>query len=306
MNKKTTLVFFTSLISGTGASCLEITPCASIQFAVNASAAGDTIYVAAGEYFENITIPREKTGLHISGMGDKTKVISAGGNAVPKQAPSGVPIDVIFDIFASDMTLEKIALEHPAGFPTKRDIGIFVRPPANNVTIQKTVIQRSRTGGTFEPTNPGSRGILVVRAKGTTIAKNKLSGDYEDHLHIASSDTTMDKNTTSNAKRFGVVIIQETPTSDSTNNVITRNTILGSGADGIQIQGDENMIVKNTVSHSGSAGIRLCGSGDCVPPGVSAVASNNNVIKNKLNNNVLGDIIDNGSGNIVIDRVRLD
>ena len=109
----------------------------------------------------------------------------------------------------------------------------------------------------------------------------------------------MDKNTTSNAKRFGVVIIQETPTSDSTNNVITHNAILGSGADGIQIQGDENMIVKNTVSHSGSAGIRLCGSGDCVPPGVAAVASNNNVIKNKLNNNVLGDMIDNGSGNIV-------
>ena len=151
----------------------------------------------------------------------------------------------------------------------------------------------------FSAFHPGSRGILVLQAKGTTIAKNQLSGNYEDHLHVPASHTTIDKNTISNAKRIGVVIIQETPTSDSTNNVITHNTIVGSGTDGIQIQGDENMIAKNTVNTSGSVGIRLCGKGDCVPPGVAAVASNNNVTKNKLNHNAAGDVIDNGLGNTV-------
>ncbi|HEY9097942.1 MAG TPA: right-handed parallel beta-helix repeat-containing protein [Thiobacillus sp.] len=312
MNTKASLIIFSCVLSapalsaslfvspaGAGATCLAKTPCASIQAAVDVSAPGDTINIAAGEYRENVTIPPGKNRLHIRGTGEgSTRVISAGGDAVPKQAPPGVPIDVVFDIVASDVTLEKLSIEHPNGVPDKRDLGVFVRPPAANVTIQKTTIQRNRTGK-LEPTNPGSRGIFVLQAKGTTISKNVIRGNYEDHLHIPSSHTTIDHNKVSDAKRVGIVIIQENATSDSTQNAITGNTVTNSGGDGIQIQGDENTITKNTVSHSGGAGIRLCGAGNCVAPGTAAVADRNQVTKNKLENNKDGDVVDNGSGNTI-------
>lgn len=286
--------------SGAGAECLANNPCASIQAAINAAAPGDTVNIAAGEYRENVTVPPGKNKLHIRGAGeDTTKVVSAGGNAVPKEAPPGVPIDVVFDIIASDVTLEKLSIEHPIGVPSKRDLGIFVRPPAANTTIQKTTITRIRSGSNLEPTNPGSRGIFVLQAKGTTISKNTIDGNYEDHLHIPSSHTTIDKNVVLDAKRVGIVIIQESPTSDSTKNVITGNTVTNSGGDGIQIQGDENAVTKNTVTQSGGAGIHLCGKGNCVAPGVAAVANNNTVTKNKLENNSAGNVIDNGVGNTI-------
>jgi parallel beta-helix repeat protein len=278
---------------------LEQDPCASIQAAVDVSAPGDTINIAAGEYQENVTIPAGKNRLHIQGAGEGlTRVVSAGGDVVPKQAPPGVPIDVVFDIVASDVVLEKLSIEQPNGAASKRDLGVFVRPAAANVTIQKTTIQRNRIGS-LEPTNPGSRGIFVLQAKGTTISKNVLRGNYEDHLHIPSSQTTIDNNKVVNAKRVGIVIIQENETSDSTQNVITGNTVTHSDGDGIQIQGDENTISKNTISDSGGAGIRLCGAGNCVAPGVTAVADHNKVTKNRLQNNRDGDIVVNGSDNTV-------
>ena len=285
---------------GASSGCAAKTPCASIQTAVNTAKPGDTIHIAAGDYVENVTIPVEKTKLHLRGAGENaTRVISAGGDAVPKAAPPGVAIDVVFDIFASDVTLEQLSIEHPAGVPTKRDLGVSVRPPAAHVTIQKTTISRNRTGSNLEPTNPGSRGVFVLQAKDTVISKNTFKGNYEDHIHIPSSESTIEKNQVNDATRIGIVIIQESTTSVSDKNLISGNIVKNSGSDGIQIQGDGNTISKNTVSHSGGAGIRLCGAGDCVAPGASAVANDNKVIKNNLNSNSAGDVVDHGAGNTI-------
>lgn len=113
-----------------------------------------------------MTIPEGKNKLHLRGAGERaTRVVSAGGSA-NKEAPPGVPIDVVFDILAPGVTLEPLSIEHHAGAPTKRDLGVFVRHPAAHTTIQKTTIIHPRIGSDLEPANPGSRGILVLQANG--------------------------------------------------------------------------------------------------------------------------------------------
>lgn len=285
---------------GVAKTCTAKSPCGSIQAAVDAASPGDTIHLAAGRYVENLTIPVNKARLTLRGVGeDRTRVVSAGGLATPKEAPAGVPADIVIDVLAPGVAIENLSIEHPAAAPTRRDIGVFVRPSADSVSLKKLALVRHRTGAALEPTDPGSRGILVLQAKGTTIAGNAISGNYEDAIHVPASETTIEKNRIDTARRIGVAIIQETTTSQSTRNVVSGNTITRSGGDGIQVQGDGNTITKNTVSGSGGAGIRLCGAEDCVPPGASAVANDNEVVKNTLWGNKGGDIVDHGAGNTI-------
>ena len=289
-------------VSAAFAATLSVGPGESIQDAINFSAPGDTIELAAGKYIENITIPNTKTGLIIIGKGaNKTRIISAGGDINPKFAPATVPADIVIDIFAANVSISKLRVVHPAGETFKRDIGIFFRPPAVNGTVTKCKVKRKRSG-VLEPTAPGSRGLLIFRATGINIVKNDFEGNYEDHIHLPTSGTRVMKNDVEDATRLGIVVIQETATSDSSDNIIMANDVSGSGSDGIQIQGDSNYITGNEVEKNNGAGIRLCGPSStpaCVAPGGSASADNNVVSNNESEDNAGGNILDFGSNNIV-------
>jgi len=309
------LVFFVSLNAhannlfvnedGVGMDCTMENPCSSIQQAIDLASSDDYIHVGVGTYHENLTIGVDKAGLKIMGKGaDDTVLRSAGGMSPPKFAPAGVPADIILDIFAPDVLIKGMTLSHPEDIVTKRDIGVFVRPPANNVTLKNLIIERYRIGEVLEPTIPGSRGILVFRAKNTKIMNNLIQGNYEDHIHLPTSNTLLNNNRLMGATRLGIVVIQENETSDSTNNIIKANRVSHSGSDGIQIQGDLNLIQANKLNSNAGAGIRLCGpcSGPipvCVVPGQNAIASENVVKGNCFSNNALGDIMDCGEDNMV-------
>ncbi|MFV2061573.1 MAG: right-handed parallel beta-helix repeat-containing protein [Gammaproteobacteria bacterium] len=180
-------------------------------------------------------------------------------------------------------------IKHPDSNSLKREIGVFVGPPAVNATLRKSTIVRYRVGPDLEPTSPGSRGILVFKATGSVITRNFFEGSYEDHIHMPTSDSQINNNKVTNAKRLGIVIIQETPDSNSTSSIIADNKVDGSGTDGIQIQGNRNIIINNKVKNSGSAGIKLCGinvTGDCVMPFEQwSEASGNIVNHNELEEN---------------------
>jgi len=288
---------------GTGSDCTATDPCGRIQQAVDRAAAGDHIVVRAGTYVENVTIPAGKDGVTLSGKGHgKTVLQSAGGDLVPKFAPAGVPADIVLDIFATDVSVRHLVIRHPEGSPAKRDLGIFVRPPALNARLVGLRVERARTGFALEPTAPGSRGLFVVRATGTEIRNSSFAGNYQDHLHLPTSQTQVVGNTVRDATRLGIVVIQETPDTLSTGTIIRGNTVTGSGSDGIQIQGDDNIVQANRADGNGGYGILLCGPGAapaCVSPGDSAIASGNVVVGNRARNNALGAIADFGSDNLV-------
>lgn len=286
--------------SGSGFSCSNIDPCPTIKQAVDNADAGDTIEVSAGTYIENVFVPPGKNGLVISGAGIDATVVRSAGGLLNRFAPATVPLDAVFQIVSADVTVEKLTIEHPAGIATKREIGVFIAPPANNVTIQKCKIIRNSTG---EPTEPGSRGVFVIQAGGAYIYKNVLRGNYEDAIHVPGHDMQIIKNDIADAPRLGIVVIQETSSSNNNNNLISKNTISNSGSEGIQIQSDNNVIVKNTITGSGGAAIKLCGIdivGDCINPFDGwANAEENSVNKNNYSGNGVDGVVDNGTANVI-------
>jgi len=288
---------------GTGTACTAPDPCGRIQQAVDLAAAGDHIRVRPGTYVENVTIPAGKDGVTLSGSGHGSTVVqSAGGDLVPKFAPAGVPADIVLDIFATEVTVRRLTIRHPEGTPTKRDIGVFVRPSALDARLEKLQFERARTGGALEPTAPGSRGLFVVRATGMEIRSSEFAGNYQDHVHLPTSQAQVIDNVLRGATRLGIVIIQETPDTLATENILRGNRVTGSGGDGIQIQGDDNVVQANRADSNGGYGILLCGPGatpPCVAPGGTAIASGNVVIGNRARNNGLGAIGDFGSDNLV-------
>ena len=287
---------------GTGESCTPQDPCGSIQQAIDIADAGDIVQVGAGTFVENVTIPPGNDGLRLLGRGSAlTTIVSAGGNP-EQEAPLGVPVDIVLDIFSPDVKVRKLSIVHPPGTPTKRDVGIFVRPPAVNAVFTKLHVSRLRTGENLEPTIPGSRGVLVFRATGSEFRYNMFSGNYEDHIHLPTSASTVVSNFVLDATRLGIVVIQESATSLSVDNVIRNNAVLRSGSDGIQVQGDNSIVKRNLVISNGGFGIHLCGAASspaCVPPGSAAEASNNLVKQNVLHLNALGNITDSGIDNAV-------
>lgn len=287
---------------GTGLSCNRGDECGSIQEAVVRASAGDMIQVGPGTFEENINIPTGRDGLVLVGRGTRRTTIRSPGGIDGREEPVGVPIDVGVDISSPAVLISDFTIEHPEGPPLKRDIGIFVRPPAADVLIVGVKVQRLRTGNNLEPTMPGSRGLLVLQATGVASFTSWYYGNYQDHISLPTSNATMTRNEIYGATRIGIVVIQETGTSVSADNSIYQNHIEFSGTDGIQIQGDCNEIRRNHVVQSGRVGILLCGAGSapfCVPPGVNAIATDNIVAMNRVRDSTGRDIVDNGNNNTV-------
>ena len=351
--------------------CTQAVPCGTIQAAINVAESGDIIFVGPGTYIENLIIgsptsPNTKSDITIQGSiqsnkedGDggssaswtqddenedvdhePTIIISAGG-VNGEERPMNVSVDIIIDVWSSNVTLQDLHLIHPqlqddsgsgsgsslslsqtsggAASSTmngnsilvqtavKRDIGIFVGPPSHGFTMKNCVLERKRGGEPFP--SVGSRGILVFRATQSVIVGNKIIGMYEDSIHIPSSFTNITDNYVEGATRLGIGLLQENINSDLSNNTVIGNTVIDSGNDGIQIQSNNNYVDYNTVMGSVGAAIKICGIGianDCILPFDEWSDATNNYVgphNNITNNdNIGGDLVDNGRGTILLAR----
>ena len=287
----------------TGLSCTKNNPCGSIQDAVNVAGQNDVIHISDGTFFENVDIRGAKDGLKIKGSGNT--IIESNGGLPDACAPCpAVAADIVFDLRTAGVSISDLTMSHPASTSNKRELGVFARPPAANVTIRNVSFHRTRSD---EPVQPGSRGVFVFLAPDFKVTQSTFTGNYEDAIHIPSGNANISHNTIIGAPRVGIVIIQEPGGSSADDNIIKGNFVSGSGNDGIQIQGDNNIVKANTIENSIGAGIKLCGavSGDCVMPGDGtggdlAIASGNIIKANTLNDNgENNEVVDNGENNVV-------
>ena len=151
---------------GTSTTCASVEDaCGSIQAALDVATEGQTLVLGEGEWMENLRIT--VAGLTLKGSGHETTKIASAGGVDGMEAPEGVAADIVLDLLAANVTIQNVGVVLPEGVATKRDIGIFVRPPAVNAKVESVMVERKRTGDALEPTMPGSRGLLVFRATGT-------------------------------------------------------------------------------------------------------------------------------------------
>ncbi len=287
-------------VGGQGTSCTQHEPCGSIQRAVDVASAGETIWIGFGTYTENVLV--ETAGLTFDGRSrHRTTIVSEGGRdgAVGN---AGNPLDAVFEIAAPEVTITNLTLTHPPGQAAKRDAAVFAWPGSDGLVVHRNVIKRQRDTQIDEPTVPGSRGVFILLSPGSVVSFNEFLGGYQDHVHLPTGGTLVEKNVMTGASRAGVSVMDPDVFADfpSFDNVIQFNLIQDSLDDGIHIQGDSNIVHRNRLIGNGGYGVYLCGDdNDCYPPGANAVSEGNTVDQNWFTGNTLGEVADFGIGNTV-------
>jgi len=222
-------------------------PCATINYAVGQSAAGDTISVAAGIYNENVNVPATLTGLTINGAqaGNAVSGRTFGGVTESKVSSTtqGVPV---FQLRPSNVRLDGFSIsDTPALFAAT---GVDVKNTVNGAVITNNMFDGISTGDT---TSNGTAQAVYLEAGPDGV---QIIGNSMNNIH-------------SNRSAKGVLIGDSNSTNSSTNVVIQGNSISNvisdiKGAYGVQINNGNGstsntglQIQNNSISNlTGTAG----------------------------------------------------
>lgn len=146
---------------------------ATIQAAIDAASAGDTILIAAGTYVENLTIGK---GLTLIGLGDVTI-----------DPASGAVITISGDLNGADVTLDSLIV-------TGGTDGVYVEQTANAgaLTIANSTISGNAQHGIYvigdDPDDDGNApivsGITALNVIDTGFANNGFQNNYQGSAHV--------------------------------------------------------------------------------------------------------------------------
>lgn len=250
----------------------------SIQAAVTAAAAGDTINVAAGTYNENVLISKP---VSLMGAGAGSSII----NADPKVAKEGVIVDAVTSgsTTISGFTIQNSAL---SGVLIQNSSGVTV---SNNLVTHDDLnlnVQAASCPGAF-PFDQDDCGE-AIHLRGTSnsqVLNNVVTGDAGGILLTdetgATSGNTIDGNKVQDnildcgitlASHPSQIIPPAGPNSGPTfkpgggvfKNTITNNLVTGNGAAGVGIFASvpgtasyDNLVQGNTIYGNGIGGVSL-------------------------------------------------
>ncbi len=215
--------FYVSAAAAAGGSGSKGSPFRTVQAAIDASASGDTIRVAAGEYVENLRvdgkdivleggydaafvrdIARNTTTLKGAGGDSVINLLAAdatvdgfritGGEGSTEEAPFGYHGGGIYSRDGSPTITNNTIEENDvrrAGLPSDYHFGGGVHiTSAPNATITKNVIRRNYAGRGAGLSVGGEAALI----KGNTIDRNVAIGDHGGGMFIAVVDATITEN----------------------------------------------------------------------------------------------------------------
>jgi parallel beta-helix repeat protein len=212
--------------------CVKPTPSPTcfqtIQDAINAAGPGDVVSIAAGIYFENVTIPSGKDGLVVQGASKLATVIDpdlpGAGNAFTIQSP-GVQVRNL-------------------GVRNGRTHGITIDGGVLDVTVKGVRIVGLR--------DPSSTGILASGGNdGLQLLGNEIRGVRSTGIVVATSASVVVAGNT----------VSQTPTAmriDSSSARVTANKVSGC-VNGIRVVGDGNVVSGNLQGQMDGTGLDVVG-----------------------------------------------
>lgn len=241
----------------------------TIQDAIDNAGAGDTIYVWAGTYIENVIVSKSVT---LIGNGSTNTTIDGGGTGDVIQITANWVNVTGFKIINSG----KIS-------PSTHDAGIEL----NNV--QNVLILNNSCSN-------NNHGIYLVDSHFNNIMKNTFSLNIVQGIFLYNSNSNTLINNTSKFNGYQGTFLQYSNSNEIINNTCNSNNYIGIALD----NSDNNIIVNNTSNENNRSGLRLnlsrrnsvinniCNSN--IRMGIGLFDSNSNIVDN--NNCSLNELCD--------------
>ena len=220
--------------AGVGAGAeLHVNPGESIQDAINASDPGDTIYVHAGEYCENLDVNKQLT------------LIGDGANVVTVTAAD--VRDHVFEVTVDRVNISGFAMvgatdDYKAGIhldnadhcnisennASDNDCGIFIGDSSNN-TLQNNAANSN-----------GRSGVWLWCSNNNMLTNNNATNNRVGIYLSGSSNNTLSDNTVKN-NAYGICLGY----SNNYHNTIANNTFINGG---LSVSGKRNTVENNIVN----------------------------------------------------------
>jgi len=232
----------------------------TIQEAINAASPGDTIFVRAGTYYENVVV--NKT-VSLIGENENNTVINGSY------------------MYRSSVVLMTADCVQISGFTIQNGwCGIAVHSSNGCVITENRIMNNAYRGGGPEIVESG-RGVWLVDSENCTVAKNALdSNDRNVSLEEANDNIIMNNTITNSLISWGIVL-ESSHNNSIGNNVVRRsvydgiylafannnnifaNYVMNNRDEGIYIGSSENnVVIRNIVMNNSGEGIWLDGSND--------------------------------------------
>jgi parallel beta-helix repeat protein len=246
------LLLLLSLV-GSGAAATTYTVCSAgcdhttIQAAVNAASAGDTVYVYNGSYTENVDIATAH--LTIEGEGSDVVTVTAASSA-----------DHVFYVQADYVNISGFNV---TGATNSNKAGIYAYS-VQHCNISDNIILINAIG------------ICLYTATNNTLTNNIASNNAYGIIVTFSNNNNILINNTANSNSYAGITLQSSDSNSLTNNTadlndviniwlssssncILTNNIASDGYSGIQLSmwSDNNILINNTANSNGYAGITM-------------------------------------------------
>ena len=241
-----------------------VSPCRTIQYAVNQANSGDIVSVAAGTYDESVSVTKRLSlvgsGATIDAAGESTPpngvVVSgssAAGTAIHGFTVENAGLEGIFVVQTSNVTIASNTVTHNDAYGPFNALCVD-QPDDCGEAIHLQSVTHSTVRGNLVEDNVG--GILLTDENGPT-SGNMIS----DNVVL---DNTLDCGITLASHHFSLSAAAAPAVAGVYQNTVLHNTANGNGAAGIGVFAGPpgaaawgNVVSGNTAMNNGAAGLMI-------------------------------------------------